>query len=170
MDNDVKTTKTEVVHARITPRDKFFMDSALSHHYFTSQTEMVSLGLKLMIHDYGGLFANIARNDDEFSKYQITTEEQHQLLGHAYDCLHSAYSDLTKLTDKYMYREDEGIQAAPNEYKDTLRDFLLPLLQDTLKDYEDKNHVLFDDRFTEPDDLEEYMYKYPGSAKDHDNE
>lgn len=170
MDNDVKTTKTEVVHARITPRDKFFMDSALSHHYFASQTEMVSLGLKLMIHDYGALFANIARNNDKFSEYEITNEEQHQLLGHAYNCLYEAFSDLTKLTDKYMYHEKEGLQAAPNEYKDTLRDFLLPLLQDTLKDYEDKNHILFDDRFTEPNDPEEYMYKYPGSAKDHDNE
>lgn len=161
-----KPTKTEVLLTRVTPATKFKIDRLVNRGWFSSQADLFNAGLKLILADYTDLFINIAKNQEKFPKYAITSEEQRQLLGHAYDHLSTAFSDLTKLTDHYMYREDEGLEAAPNEYKDTLRDFLMPLLKKTLKDYEDKNHILFDDRFTEPDDPDEYEEKYPGSAND----
>lgn len=173
MDNDdVKTTKTEVVHARITPREKIFMNDEIAFHHFSSQAEMVSLGLKLMIHNYAGLFPNIARDLDEFDNYAIVTKDQYERLIDAYKHLSEAQADLKVLTDNYYpgNRGDYNQQSAPNEYKDILRDFLMPLINRAIKDYEDRKHMPFDDRFTEPDDLEEYMEKYPGSAKDYDNE
>lgn len=143
-------TKTEVLQTRITPVDKMKIMQKVSRGQFSSQTDFFNTALKLLIKDNSNLFANISRNFDD--EYTIDTAEQYQQLKHAYDSLKSALDALTTLTDNHA----DTKQPAPNELKDVIRDYLLPRIAKTLKDYEDKKHISLNERYTEPDNLEDY--------------
>nr|WP_013355072.1 hypothetical protein [Limosilactobacillus reuteri]ADN64216.1 hypothetical protein LrpGT231_03 [Limosilactobacillus reuteri subsp. rodentium] len=142
-----KTYKTEVVQTRITPVDKMKIMQKVNLGQFSSQTDFFNTALNLLIKDNSNLFANISR---EFNtEYSINTEKQYEQLKNAYDSLKSAFNSLTALTDNYE-------QTAPNEFKDVLRDYLLPRIAETLKNYEDRKHISLNERYTEPDNLENY--------------
>lgn len=145
-----KTHKTEVVQTRITPVTKMKIMQQVGRGQFENQADFFNTALNLLMEDNSGLFANISRNFD--GEYTIDTAEQYQQLKRAYDGLKSAYYALTVLTDNYA----DTKQPAPNELKDVIRDYLLPRVTKTLKDYEDKKRVSLADRYTEPDDLDDY--------------
>lgn len=146
-----KTYKTEVVQTRITPIDKMKIAQKVSMGQFDSQADFFNTALNLLIKDGSGLFANISRNLD--AEYHIDTPEQYEQLKKAYDSLGSAFDALTVLTDHYLGKKE---QTAPNELKDTIRDYLQPRVTRTLKDYEDQKHIPLNDRYTEPDNLDSY--------------
>lgn len=145
-----KTHKTEVVQTRITPATKMKIMQQVGRGQFENQADFFNTALNLLMEDDSGLFANISRNFD--GEYTINTAEQYQQLKRAHDGLKSAYYALTVLTDNYA----DTKQPAPNELKDVIRDYLLPRITKTLKDYEDKKRVSLADRYTEPDDLDDY--------------
>ncbi len=140
--------KTEVLQVRVTPLEKMKIMQKVSRGQFSSQADFFHTAINLLIKDSDGLFANISREFD--IKYSINTETQYKQLKQTYDSLKSAFNALTLLTDNYSNE-----QAAPNELKDTLRDYLLPRVAETLKEYEDKTHISPNERYTEPDTLED---------------
>lgn len=146
-----KTYKTEVVQTRITPIDKMKITQKVSMGQFSSQADFFNTALNLLIKDGSGLFANISRHFD--ASYRIDLPEQYAELKETYDSLKNALDALTKLTDEQI---GHVAQSAPNEYKDVIRDYLLPRVTQTLKEYEDRNHLLLENRYTEPDNIDDY--------------
>lgn len=137
----IKTTKTEVLLTRITPAKKMEIVNKVNNGPYKSQADLFNKSINLMLKDPTNLFAGIS---DHFNdEYVISSKKQYQQLKEAYEELRHACYLLTKLTDNYDQEK------APSEYKDVLRDYLLPRLYSTLQKYEDENSVPLTDRLTD---------------------
>lgn len=133
--------RTEYARTRLTPAEKMSVEKKTAEGNFKNQSDFFKTALNLLIADDSGLFANVSRHFND--SYTISNEEQYQQLKEAYEELRHACYLLTKLTDNYDQEK------APAEYKNVLRDYLLPRLYSTLQKYEDENSVPLTDRLTD---------------------
>lgn len=139
--------KPEFITVRTTKQTKNQIQRLVDYHRFSSKADVINTGLNLMINDAGGLFANISRSMSEIENYTPQSEEQYQRFIEAYKGLQAAYGPLSSATDDVDRLTEKQ---APNEYKDTLRDFLIPAVVGSLRRYEDAHHIPLEKRWTEP--------------------
>lgn len=133
-------TKTEVVQTRITPKEKIKIDNQIAKGRYKTKSELYNTALNLFINDDSGLFKSIS---DHYNEYFVClTHDQYEQAKVAYHDLQGALHALTVLTDDYTNN-------APFHYKNMLRDFLIPRLYASLKQYEDTHDVDTDLRVTD---------------------
>lgn len=135
-----KQTKSDAIRMRVTPQTKMKIDRQVARGAFKNRSDLYSTAVNLLVNDPSGVFADVSRHFSE--NYVIFDGDQYVQVKNAYSALQEALHALTVLTDDYE-------KGAPNHYKNLLRDYLLPRLYDTLKQYEDSHEVISSFRVTD---------------------
>lgn len=124
--------KTDLVQTRVTPCEKMAINRQVARGGYRNRSEFVHVALNLLVNDKSGVFSDVSKHFTE--NYVLLTETQYEEAKTAYHDLQGALHALNVLTDDYL-------AGGPNHYKNLLRDYLIPRLYASIKQYEDANGV-----------------------------